>query len=136
MSIQDTVEELVSEFEMLGDWQERYAHIIDLGRELKPLPEAWKTEEQQVKGCQSQVWMYARMEGDVLQIDAESDALIVQGLIAILLRIFSAKKPEEIVATKPDFVSRLGLDKHLSQNRSNGLHAMLKAIYAHAAAHL
>lgn len=128
-TVKDAMEAIVDEFSFFDDWQDRYAHIIDLGRASPPLAAEHKVESNLVKGCQSQVWLIARKEGDHLIFEAESDALIVQGLIAILLRIYSGRTPAEIAASSPDFLKQVGLDKHLSQNRTNGLYSMLKEIY-------
>jgi len=131
-TMEQTISEIVDEFEFLGDWQERYAHIIEMGRGLPALLPEHKIEDNRVKGCQSQVWLISRMENGRLVLEAESDALIVQGLIALLLRIYSGRTPQEIVRSRPDFLRSIGLDKHLSQNRTNGLHSMLKEIHRKA----
>lgn len=128
-SIQEAMQSIVEEFSFFDDWQDRYAHIIELGRESPPLDPAHKVEANLVKGCQSQVWLISRREGGHLVFEAESDALIVQGLIAILLRIYSGRTPEEILGSSPEFLKQVGLDKHLSQNRTNGLYSMLREIH-------
>lgn len=133
-SIAEAQEELIDSFALLDDWMDRYQHIIELGRRLPEFPEAWKTEENMVRGCQSQVWLVARRAGPRLVFHAISDAAIVSGLIAILLRIYSNRTPEEILSTPPDFIAEIGLDQHLSTTRGNGLKAMLKAIFARAEA--
>ena len=122
-------QELQDEFEMFDNWMDRYQYIIDMGKQLPPFPDEWKTPERKIQGCQSNVWMHYRRKGDVLHFDAISDAAIVSGLIAVLLRIYSGRPAGEICATSPHFMQDLGLDKHLSPTRSNGLHAMLKTIY-------
>ena len=132
-SIADTERELVEEFALFDDWIDRYQYIIDLGRQLPVFPESEKTEEQKIKGCQSQVWLVTSLRGDCLEFQAVSDSAIVSGLIAILMRIYSGRPAREILATPPDFIKAIGLDQHLSPTRSNGLHAMLGAI-RHAAA--
>ncbi len=133
-TIEKVQEELIDEFAFFDDWMDRYRHIIDLGRRLPEFPEEWQTDENKVRGCQSQVWFVAEQHGGKLQFKAVSDAHIVSGLIAILLRIYSDRAPEEILATKPDFIAAIGLDEHLSPTRNNGLHAMLTRIYAEAKA--
>lgn len=127
-SLAETQQELVSAFELFDDWADRYAYIIDLGRKLPPFPEAWQTEEYRLHGCQSQVWLKSEWENGRLRFHAISDSAIVSGLIALLLKLYDNRTPKEILATPPDFVAGIGLDKHLSMTRSNGLHAMLEAI--------
>jgi len=129
---QMTLEKLISNFELLGDWEERYGYLIDLGKKLPGLPDAEKTEANRVHGCQAMVWLV--MEPDpqrsgALRIRADSDAFIVRGLIAVLQLIFSGHTPEEILAADAkSTLSQLGLDKHLSPTRKNGLFAMVERI--------
>jgi cysteine desulfuration protein SufE len=125
---------LVEEFALFADWQEKYAHLIELGRALPRMDPALKTEDRQVRGCQAQVWLAARREGDRIHFTAESDALIVQGLVALLLRVYSGRTPEQILAARDDFLREIGLDRHLSQNRANGLASLAREIRRHAAA--
>jgi cysteine desulfuration protein SufE len=120
---------LLEEFEIFDNWMDRYQYLIDLGKALPAFPEPWKVEENKIQGCQSNVWLHHRREGDVIHFDAISDAAIVSGLIAVLIRIYSDRPAEEIRDTRPHFLEDLGLEKHLSPTRSNGLHAMLQAIY-------
>lgn len=120
---------LIEEFEMFDNWMDRYQYIIDMGKALPDFPEAWKTDELKIQGCQSNVWMRHERRGDAIHFDAISDAAIVSGLIAVLMRIYSDRPAAEIRETSPHFLADLGLDKHLSPTRSNGLHAMLKRIY-------
>ena len=122
-------QELVEEFEMFDNWMDRYQYIIDMGKQLPDFPEERRTEEYKIQGCQSNVWMCHEQAGDKLVFNATSDAAIVSGLIAVLLRIYSERTAEEINQTEPHFLKDLGLDKHLSPTRSNGLHAMLERIY-------
>lgn len=119
---------IAEEFEFLGDWTERYQHLIDLGRQLPEFPEQDMQPGNQVHGCQSQVWLTVRGDADCLQIRAISDSAIVSGLIALLLRVYSDRSAQQIVATEPDFIGRIGLAQHLSPTRSNGLVAMLQTI--------
>ncbi len=128
--------ELIEEFGYFDDWMSRYEYLIDLGKQLPPFPEEWKCEENKIHGCQSQVWLRAQAGDDRLHFDGTSDAAIVSGLIAVLLRVYSDRRARDIVETKPDFVADLGFTEHLSPTRSNGLHAMLKAIYDHARQHM
>lgn len=130
--VQDAQAALIEEFQFFDDWMDRYQYIIDLGRRLPAFPEAAKTEANKIKGCQSQVWFVAELKDDRLHFEAISDAAIVSGLIAVLLRIYSDRKPQDIIDTPVDFVSSLQLEQHLSPTRSNGLAAMLKAIHSYA----
>jgi cysteine desulfuration protein SufE len=123
---------IVDEFSFFGDWTERYQYLIDLGRKLAPFPEEWKTEANKVHGCQSQVWLVASGDVHRLEFAAMSDSSIVTGLIALLLRVYSGRSAEAIVATEPRFIDSIGLAKHLSPTRSNGLAAMLQTIKQHA----
>ena len=130
--VQNSQAELIEEFQFFDDWMDRYQYIIDLGRRLPAFPEAEKTDENKIRGCQSQVWFLAEMNGDRLHFQAVSDAAIVSGLIAVLLRIYSDRKPEDILDTPADFVTALNLEQHLSPTRSNGLASMLEAIHTFA----
>ncbi len=130
--IRSAENELVGEFELFDDWMGRYEYLIDLGRQLPPFPSEWRTEENKIHGCQSQVWFHTSMRNGRLQIAGTSDAAIVTGLIAVLLRVFSNRNPKDILATKPDFIAKIGFDRHLSPTRSNGLNAMIEAIYRRA----
>ncbi|MFO7649094.1 SufE family protein [Halomonas sp. 3H] len=120
---------LIDEFAMFDNWMDRYQYIIDMGKALPAFPEEWKTDELKIQGCQSNVWMHHRRDGEVIHFDAVSDAAIVSGLIAVLMRIYNDRPADEIRDTSPHFLEDLGLDKHLSPTRSNGLHAMLKRIH-------
>lgn len=123
---------IAEEFAFFGDWSERYQYLIDLGRKLPEFPEASKIEEHRLLGCQSMVWIVA--SGDAKRIDfaAVSDSVIVSGLVFLALRVYSGRSAREIVATEPDFVNAIGLAKHLSPTRSNGLTALLDFIQDHA----
>ncbi|WP_346798235.1 SufE family protein [Halomonas sp. Bachu 37] len=122
-------QELQEEFDMFDNWMDRYQYLIDLGKQLPPFPDEWKTEQYKIQGCQSNVWMHHEVTGGQLQFKATSDAAIVSGLIALLLRIYNERDAQEVRDTQPHFLTDLGLDKHLSPTRSNGLHAMLERIY-------
>ena len=121
---------IAEEFSFFSDWTERYQYLIDLGRKLPPFPEEQKTEAHKVQGCQSQVWLVAEGDRARLQFRAISDSAIVSGLIALLLRVYSGRPAQEILDTQPRFVEAIGLAKHLSPTRSNGLAAMLGVIKA------
>ena len=126
--VQQAQQALIEEFQFFDDWMDRYQYIIDLGRRLPDFPETAMTDAHKIKGCQSQVWFLAEMQEDRLHFQATSDAAIVSGLIAVLLRIYNDRKPADILASSADFVSELGFEQHLSPTRSNGLAAMLQAI--------
>ena len=130
--VEQAQNELVEEFQFFDNWMDRYQYIIDLGRRLPEFPEDQRIEKNKIKGCQSQVWFTAEQADGRLQFQAISDAAIVSGLIALLLRVYSNRLPEEIVGAQADFVSALQLEQHLSPTRSNGLAAMLKAIHGYA----
>lgn len=129
MSAAADQQELLEEFELFDNWLDRYQYIIDLGKALPAYPDEWKAVEYKIDGCQSQVWLRPEVKDNKLYFSATSDAAIVTGLIAILLRIYSGRSPAEILATQPEFLTALGLDKHLSPTRSNGLNAMLQRIF-------
>jgi cysteine desulfuration protein SufE len=120
--------EVIDEFSLFEDWMDRYQYLVDLGRRLPEFPDALRTDENLIRGCQSQVWFVAEEKDGRLEFRAISDAAIVSGLIALLLRLYSGRHPQDILDTPPDFVSALQLESHLSPTRSNGLSSMLKAI--------
>ncbi len=128
--------QIADEFAFFGDWTERYQYLIDLGRKLPPFSDALKTDAFKVTGCQSQVWLVPSGDAKRLEFQATSDSAIVSGLIALLLRVYSGRPAAEILATEPTFIEAIGLAKHLSPTRSNGLAAMLAAIKQHARAAL
>ena len=128
--------DLVDEFEIFDDWMSRYEYVIDLGRQLPDFPEEWKTGENKIQGCQSQVWLNMQMTDGKMHIDGASDASIVSGLVAIVLRVYSDQTPQDILDTKPDFITDIGFNDHLSPTRSNGLHSMLRSIYRTAGQNL
>lgn len=130
--IAEIQQQLVAEFELFDDWMSRYEHVIDLGKQLPEFPQEWKTEENRIHGCQSQVWLNMQMQDGKLRIDGISDAAIVSGLIAIVLRVYSNQAPQDILDARPDFIKDIGFTNHLSPTRSNGLHSMLRAIYQRA----
>ena len=126
--VQAAQAEVIEEFGFLDDWMDRYQYLIDMGRKLPELAADERIDANKIRGCQSQVWFVAEARGDRLEFRAISDAAIVSGLIALLLRIYSGRRPQEILDTPPDFVAALELEQHLSPTRSNGLASMLKAI--------
>ena len=129
-------EAIAEEFAFFGDWSERYQYLIDLGRKLPPFPDEWKTEENRLRGCQSLVWIVARGDAGDVEFDAISDSAIVSGLAYLALRVYSGRPATEIVATPPDYIAAIGLSKHLSPTRSNGLTALLGFIQDTARRHL
>lgn len=131
-TIEELQAELVDEFEIFDDWMSRYEYVIDLGKQLPDFPQEWKIESNKIQGCQSQVWLYMRLEDDKMMIDGMSDAAIVSGLVAIVLRVYSGQTPSAILNAKPDFIKDIGFTDHLSPTRSNGLHSMLRTIYQSA----
>jgi len=133
-SAEQAQQDIADEFAFFGDWTERYQYLIDLGKQLPPFPEAYKTEEYRVHGCQSMVWLVPSGNASRMHFEATSDSAIVSGLIALVLRVYSDRSAEEIIATEPTFIQTIGLAKHLSPTRSNGLAAMLAKLKAYAAA--
>ena len=119
---------IAEEFAFFGDWSERYQYLIDLGRKLPPFPDEWKTEEHRLHGCQSMVWIVPAGDASRLDFAAVSDSAIVSGLVFLALRVYSGRPAAEILATEPDYVAAIGLGKHLSPTRSNGLAALLAFI--------
>lgn len=125
---------IAAEFGFFGDWSERYQYLIDLGHKLPEFPEAWKTEEHRLHGCQSLVWIVAEGDAGRLDFHAISDSVIVSGLIYLALRVYSGRSANEILATEPDYIAAIGLSRHLSPTRSNGLAALLAFIRERAQA--
>ncbi len=131
-SIEDAKQSIVDDFSLFDSWVDRYEYIVELGKQLPDLPEDCRTDQYKVKGCQSQVWFLARAESGRIIFDADSDAMIVRGLIALLLRVYSGRLAAEILATPPDFFDAIELGSHLSGSRANGLVAMVNHIQAYA----
>ncbi len=121
--------EIIEDFQLFDDWMEKYQYIIDLGKELDTLEDADKIDANKLQGCQSQVWIIHHLKDGKVIFQAQSDAAIVSGLVALVLSIYSGKTAKEIVTTKPEFISEIGLDKHLSGTRSNGLSSLLDKIH-------
>jgi cysteine desulfuration protein SufE len=134
MTIQDAQKEIVIEFEQYTDWEDKYKRIIELGRQLAPIDESFKTDKYKLNGCQSQVWINAKLDGNKIIFEADSDATIVKGLIALLIKVYSNHTPDEILSTPPEFVKMIGIDNHLSPTRKNGLGSMMKQIQMYAVA--
>lgn len=135
MTIKEKEDELVDQFADIDDWMDRYAYIIDLGNALEPLPESLKTPDRLIEGCQSRVWLDAEKTDDGKVVyRADSDAIIVKGIISMLVEVLSGHTPDEILADDLSFIQRIGLAEHLSPTRSNGLVAMVKQMRAYALA--
>lgn len=132
MTINEAQDEVIEEFSGFTDWMDRYQMLIDLGNDLEPLDERYKTEQNLIDGCQSRVWLQADYDGNVITFTAESDALIVKGIIALLIQVLSGHTPKEILDADLYFIDRIGLKDHLSPTRSNGLLAMVKQIRMYA----
>lgn len=128
ITITASQQELIDNFNFFSEWLDKYQFLIDLGKKLPDFPESYKIDQYKVRGCQSNVWLYSELENNNLILHAISDSAIVNGLIYLLLTIYSDHTPAEILEAKPDFIFGIGLDKHLSPTRKNGLYAMLQAI--------
>ncbi len=135
MTIESIQEEIIDEFSMFDDWMQRYEYMIDLGKSIPLIQDSNKTDENLIKGCQSKVWLHAELKEDKVVFTADSDAIITKGIIAILLRVFSDKTPEEILAANTNFIDEIGLKDHLSPTRANGLVSMIKQIKLYALAY-
>jgi cysteine desulfuration protein SufE len=125
-SILEIEQEIVEEFALFDSWDDKYEYIIDMGKKLKPLDDIYKKEENKIKGCQSTVWMVSEFKDGNVYFKAESDAVIVKGLVSMLIRVLSGHSPEEIINAKLEFIDRIGMKQHLAQTRSNGLLSMVK----------
>jgi len=137
VSITDRQRELEDEFALFDDWREKIEYVMDLGKQLPPFPEEARTEDNRVHGCQSQVWMHARVDpaSGRLRLVADSDAILVKGLIGLLLRLYDDRPPREIVDNPPEVFERIGLGRHLTPGRANGLYEMVRRVRELAAAH-
>jgi cysteine desulfuration protein SufE len=133
-TINEIQDEIIEEFAGFDDWMDKYQLLIDLGNEQEPLPEQYKTEQNLIDGCQSRVWLQADYEDGIIKFTAESDALIVKGIVALLIRVLSGHTPQEILEADLYFINEIGLREHLSPTRSNGLLAMVKQMRAYALA--
>lgn len=133
-TIEQTEAEIIDEFSLFDSWDDKYEYIIDLGKKLAPLPDEYKKEENKVKGCQSTVWLVADYRDGKVYYQAESDAVIVKGLISMLIRVLSGHTPDEILNANMDFINKIGMTSHLAQTRSNGLLAMVRQMKNYALA--
>lgn len=132
-TIQDKIDQLKEMFEAIPDWESRYSKMIKLGKEMEAYPEKGKQDKYLIKGCQSKVWLYPSYNDGILKLYADSDSVLVKGIVGILVHVYSGHSPKEILSKPADFLKDLGITEHLSMNRNNGLVAMLKQIqmYAH-----
>ena len=129
---QKAQKEIIADFSLFDNWLDRYQYLIDLGKALEPLQEAEKTDDILLHGCQYRVWLIIEGNADAIKIRANSDAAIVSGLIALLIRMYSGASAKQILNCQPEFITAIGLQQHLSATRANGLHAMLEAIFTAA----
>jgi cysteine desulfuration protein SufE len=134
LNLEKRIEKLKSDFDQFSDWEDKYKYIISLGKTLAPLNEDYRVDENKVKGCQSQVWLFPEVRDGKIFFQADSDASIVKGIISLLLSIYSDASPSDILATPPDFLKDIGLAEHLSMSRANGLNSMMKQISLYALA--
>ena len=128
MSIEETENEIVEEFELFTDWMDKYEHIIELGNSVPEIDEKYKDEAHEIKGCQAKVWLHSELKDGHIFYTADSDAIITKGLVGLVVRVFSGHSPDEIVKADLGFIDKIGLHEHLSPTRSNGLNAMIKQI--------
>lgn len=135
ITLQAIQEEIVEEFSLFDDWMQRYEYIIELGKSLPLINAHYKTEDHLIKGCQSKVWVHAALEEDKVVFTADSDAIITKGIIAILIRVFSHQKPQDIIKANTGFIDEIGLKEHLSPTRANGLVSMIKQLKLYAVAY-
>lgn len=136
MTINEIQDEIIDEFSELDDWMDRYGYIIDLGNQLPPIEEKYKNPQHLIEGCQSRVWINAEKNGDgKIEFTADSDAIIVKGIISLLIKVLNNQTPEDILNTDLYFIDKIGLSEHLSPTRSNGLLAMVKQMRAYALAY-
>ena len=135
MTIDEIQQEIVEEFSGFEDWMDKYAYLIEIGNEMTPIDAKYKVESNLIRGCQSRVWLHQEFTDGKIVFEAESDALIVKGLVALLLRIYSDRTPKEILESEPRFIDEIGLRQHLSPTRSNGLLAMVKQMKLYALAY-
>ena len=133
-NIEEKEREIIEEFSLFDDWMDKYEHIIGLGKELPLIDESLKTDDLLIKGCQSRVWLHAKLENGKVIFTADSDAIITKGIINLLIRVLSGEKPDDIVNADMTFIDQIGLKEHLSPTRSNGLVSMVKQMKLYALA--
>lgn len=135
MTITEIQDEIIDEFSAFDDWMDKYSYLIELGNALEPFNEQHRTNQNLIEGCQSKVWFNAELDGDKVVFEGDSDAIIVKGIVALLIRVLSGHSPQEILDTELYFVDKIGLKEHLSPTRSNGLVAMIKQMRMYALAY-
>jgi len=135
MTIEEIQTQIVEEFSGFEDWMDKYAYLIEIGNEMAPIDSKYKIDSNLIRGCQSRVWLHQDFTEGRITFEAESDALIVKGLVALLLRIYSGRTPKEILESEPRFIDEIGLRQHLSPTRSNGLLSMVKQMKLYALAY-
>jgi cysteine desulfuration protein SufE len=135
MNLDEIQNEIIEEFEVFNDWMDKYNFLIELSKGLPTINPKYKTNEYLIEGCQSKVWLHAELEGDKIKFTADSDAIITKGIIALLIRVMSNRKPEDIMHADLYFIDRIGLKENLSPTRSNGLFAMIKQMKLYALAY-
>ncbi len=127
MTITEIENEIIEEFELFGDdWEGKYEHLIELGKSLPKIKEAYKTDDRIIKGCQSKVWLHSEKQGNEIVYTADSDAIITKGMVALMVRVLSHQTPQTIINSNLDFINKIGLTEHLSPTRANGLVSMIK----------
>ncbi|MBK9274893.1 MAG: SufE family protein [Flavobacteriales bacterium] len=134
-TLAQTQQELIDEFAMFSDWQDRYEHLIELGKDLPLIAPEQKTDDNLVRGCQSRVWLHAAPQNGLVHFTADSDAMITKGIVALLVRVFNDRTPQEILGASTEFIDQIGLRAHLSPNRANGLSAMIDQMKRYALAY-
>ena len=132
--IGETINKIITDFQGINSWEEKYKHLIELGKVFPPMQDAFKIDKNLVRGCMSKVWFHVEIRDGRLYFQGDSDAAIVKGIVALLLGVYSGRTPDEILSTKPTFLEDIGLREHLSMSRSNGLSSMLKQISLYAIA--
>jgi cysteine desulfuration protein SufE len=134
-NIEQIQEQIVEEFSGFDDWMDKYAYLIDLGKDLEPLPEELKIKQNLIDGCQSKVWVYADYADGKIFFRGDSDAILTKGLISLIIRAYNGQVPDDIINNQPEFINKIGLSEHLSPTRSNGLTSMIKQIKFYAMAY-
>ena len=135
MTLKEVQEQIIEEFEIYEDWMDKYNYLIELGQNLPVLDSKYKTSEYLLEGCQSKVWLYAELDGEIIRYSAESDAIITKGIVALLIRVMSGRRPEDLKDADLFFIDRIGLKDNLSPTRANGLFSMVKQMKLYALAY-
>ncbi len=134
-TITEIQDQIIDDFSLMEEWDDKYAYIIEIGKNIPELPSEFKTDENIIRGCQSKVWMTSKLENNKVNYQADSDAIIVKGLIGLLLKTYSGHTPDQIINTEPYFINKIGMSQHLSMTRSNGLASMVKQMKLDALAY-